>query len=342
MDQIIVDRSSISSSSSSNSSRPDRLLIIDDLDAIFGNNEETYSSSATSSSNLETEQLRALNAIVKFIDTAIGNPSSKYFVLGISRSSWAQLPLQLARVGRFEKAITMPAPTLGQRRDIFKFWLSTLPILESKDTTVTQWANLLAPRTAGCVANDIRRICADALASAAARSNNKPSIACDVKWEDIKEAARTCVPSQLASMDVIPASSADHLVGDEQPVDIKQEFDVAWKEFGGYIAEKKRLYRTVVRPWKYHITECATEATNSSSIEKSLGMPKPSGVLFHGPSGCGKSKAAMTLASSMGLHCVRVKASEVFNQWLGGSEANIRSIFARARAASPCVSTSAT
>ena len=34
---------------------------------------------------------------------------------------------------------------------------------------------------------------------------------------------------------------------------------------------------------------------------------------------------------------MQVRASEVFNQWLGGSEANLRSIFSRARAASPCI-----
>lgn len=32
-----------------------------------------------------------------------------------------------------------------------------------------------------------------------------------------------------------------------------------------------------------------------------------------------------------------MRASEVFNQWLGGSEAILRSIFSRARAASPCI-----
>lgn len=319
----------------------DRLLTIDDLDAIIGNSDETDNTSATISSNMESEQLRALNAVVKLVDAAVNDTvNGRCFVLGISRASWAQLPLQLARVGRFEKVVTMSSPTLGQRRDIFNYWLSTLPLLdtENKESTISQWANLLAPRTAGCVAADIRRICADALASAAARAPRIEDT--DVKWEDVKDAARTCVPSQLASMDVIPASSADYLgINNDQPMDTKQEFELAWKDFGGYTAEKKQLYRTVVRPWKYHITEATTDAkqSTSSSIEAALGMSKPSGVLLHGPPGVGKTMAAMCLASSMGLHCVKVRASEVFNQWLGGSEATLRSIFARARAASPCI-----
>lgn len=338
LDQIQTNQQS---SSDNNGTCLDRLLIIDDLDVIIGNSDETDSSSATISSNMESEQLRALNAVVKLVDAAVNDTDSRCFVLGISRASWAQLPLQLARVGRFEKVVTMPSPTLSQRRDIFKFWLSTLALLDvqNKESSISRWADLLAPRTAGCVAADIRRICADALASAAARAPRIEDT--NVKWEDVKEAARTCVPSQLASMDVIPASSADNLgINNDQPMDTKQEFEMAWKDFGGYTAEKKQLYRTVVRPWKYHITEAATDAkqsSSSSSIEAALGMSKPSGVLFHGPPGNGKTMAAMCLASSMGLHCVKVRASEVFNQWLGGSEATLRSIFARARAASPCI-----
>ena len=290
-----------------NTTYPKRLLVIDDLDAIIGNTDD----SANVSSNLESEQLRALNAIAKLVDGAINNTSHRFFVLGISRASWAQLPLQLARVGKFEKVVTMPPPTLVQRRDIFQFWLSTLPLPNdvNKVASINQWSDLLAPRTAGCVAADIRRICADALTSAAARVPRPSAIGSKVavNWEDIKEAARTCVPSQLASMDVIPASSGVNLGNDEQPMDLKQEFELAWKNFGGYEAEKKRLYRTVVRPWKYHIMESASVSTNQNTgVEAALGMTKPSGVLFHGPPGVGKTFAAMCLASSLGLHCVKV------------------------------------
>ncbi|KAL9180138.1 hypothetical protein ACHAXT_008108 [Thalassiosira profunda] len=265
----------------------------------------------------------------------------------MARASWAQLPLQLARVGRFEKVVTMSPPTLSQRRDVFQFWLSTLPL--HNNATAVQWAELLAPRTAGCVAADIRRICADALTKATARvhrtsvNDSGEHAECRVEWDDVKEAARACVPSQLSSMDIIPASLSDHTHDTGALLDSKTEFELAWQGFGGYKSEKKRLYRTVVRPWKYHILETSSlsgqpeSGAEVSSIEATLGVSKPSGVLFHGPPGCGKTFAAMCLASSLGLHCVKVRASEVFNQWLGGSEATLRSIFSRARAASPCI-----
>jgi SpoVK/Ycf46/Vps4 family AAA+-type ATPase len=290
------------------------LLIIDDLDAVIGNADETGSSSA--GSDLESEQLRALDAIVRLVDgAASGAPSRRRFVLGICRSPLSRFPHRLARVGRFEKEVVMSPPTLAQRRDIFQFWLSTLPRLDGGGgadgdaTAVARWADSLAPRTAGCVAADIRRICADALTSAASRVPRTAFIGDSaVTWEDVKEAARTCVPSELSSLDVIPASSADYL----GRVDPKREFESAWENFGGYHLEKKRIYRTVVRPWKYHMLESASlsgglkDDAQSSAVGIALGLSKPSGVLFHGPSGCGKSMAALCLASSLGLHCVKV------------------------------------
>jgi SpoVK/Ycf46/Vps4 family AAA+-type ATPase len=301
-----------------NCSETKQLLIIDDLDVIIGDSDVMGSSFTTNGSDLQSEQLRALNAIVNLVDAAVVR---KDFVLGICRTPLSRLPPQLARVGRFEKEVVMSSPSLMQRKDIFGYWLSTLP-LAGKTTDVQRWADLLAPRTAGCVAADIRRVCADALTSAAARVPQTSSINNSiVTWEDMKEAAWTCIPSELSSLDVIQCPRYD------ESSDSKDIFQLAWKNFGGYEEEKKRLYRTVVRPWMYHITE-------STSLP---GMSKPSGVLFHGPSGCGKSMAALALASSLGLNCVKVTASEVFNQWLGGSEQRLRSIFSRARVAAPCI-----
>ena len=188
----------------------------------------------------------------------------------------------------------MTPPMLVQRREIFEFWLLTVPHSNNGDTTVARWANMLAPRTAGCFAADIRRICVDALTNAATRLPRTASINDSiVTWEDVKEAARSCVPSKLSLLDVIPTTSTNELRHDTFR-NAKRGFEVAWKKFGGYDEEKKRLYRTVVRPWMYHIMECApipggvTSTAQSSEVGTALGMSKPSGVLSHGLSGCGK------------------------------------------------------
>jgi len=315
------------------------LLVIDDLDFVIGESDDA-------DSKHESEQFRAMNAIAKLIDQTTDKFASTCFILGLCHSSWAELPIQLARVGRFEKLITMPSPTQIQRKEIFKFWLSTMPSsnntsIDNSQLIMDEWAELLTPRTAGCVAADIRRICADALTSAMARAQqtSEGSKGAKVNWDDIKEATRRCIPSQLSSLDVIPTNLRDYDGNEKLTLQPKEEFELAWKKFGGYQNEKKRLYRAIARPWKFYMDHAETNpcSESASSLSATLGFSKPSGVLFHGPSGCGKSFAALCLASSMGLHCVKVKASEVFNQWLGGSEANLRSIFSRARAASPCI-----
>ena len=81
----------------------------------------------------------------------------------------------------------------------------------------------------------------------------------------------------------------------------------------------------------------STTAIGSSLPNKSTFITPPSGVLFHGPSGCGKSKAAICLGSSLGMPMISVRTADVLDKWLGGSEAAIRSLFQRARAAAPCI-----
>ncbi|KAK1745240.1 AAA ATPase [Skeletonema marinoi] len=269
--------------------------------------EEHHLQSDTTDSKHESEQFRAMNAIAKLIDQASDKFGSLCFILGLCRSSWAELPIQLARVGRFEKLITMPSPSQIQRKDIFKFWLSTMP--SSSDTStvnsqlvVDEWAKLLTPRTAGCVAADIRRICADALTSAIARAQQtgEENKGARVNWDDIKEAARRCIPSQLSSLDVIASNLADYDGHEKPTLQPREEFELAWKKFGGYHDEKKRLYRAIARPWTYHMNHADTNPC-SESASSTLGFSKPSG--------CGKTAAALCLASSMGLHCVKVKAS---------------------------------
>lgn len=290
----------------------ERLVLIDDIDAIISDTD-------MDTANLESDKLRALHALGKFIDTIVLSSPRDYFILGMSRTPLAQLPSQLARVGRFEKEVVMSPPSLEQRKDIIEFWLSTLPTKESS-SVLCEWSDLLSPRTAGCVSSDIRRICADALTAAVARESHSLDMILSfgnlmqdtkVEWSDVREAARSCIPSQLASMDVIPAKLGYHNDSNTiKQLDAKEQFELAWKDFGGYNDMKTRLFRTTVRPWRYHIMEKSSKLSNddselTSSVNNMLEYLRPSGILFHGPSGNGKTLAAMCLASSLGLNCVK-------------------------------------
>ena len=73
------------------------------------------------------------------------------------------------------------------------------------------------------------------------------------------------------------------------------------------------------------------------ALYASLGVPPLSGALLHGPPGCGKSLLASVIAAEGGANFVHVRSTELLSKWLGESERLVRRLFARARAAAPCV-----
>lgn len=53
--------------------------------------------------------------------------------------------------------------------------------------------------------------------------------------------------------------------------------------------------------------------------------------------GCGKTLLAKAIANECQANFISVKGPELLTMWFGESEANVRDIFDKARAASPCV-----
>jgi DNA polymerase III delta prime subunit len=60
-------------------------------------------------------------------------------------------------------------------------------------------------------------------------------------------------------------------------------------------------------------------------------------VLFYGPPGCGKTLLAKAIANECGANFISIKGPELLTQWFGESKANVRELFDKARAASPCI-----
>ncbi|KAF7340612.1 AAA ATPase [Mycena sanguinolenta] len=96
---------------------------------------------------------------------------------------------------------------------------------------------------------------------------------------------------------------------------------VKWDDLGGLEKVKQELQETVQYPVDHP--------------EKFLkpGMSPSKGVLFYGPSGTGKTMLAKAIANECNANFISVDGLV----WLGGSEANVRDVFDKARAAAPCV-----
>eukprot|EP01029_Cantina_marsupialis_P025384 TRINITY_DN6714_c0_g2_i1.p1 TRINITY_DN6714_c0_g2~~TRINITY_DN6714_c0_g2_i1.p1 ORF type:complete len:359 (+),score=118.55 TRINITY_DN6714_c0_g2_i1:396-1472(+) len=137
----------------------------------------------------------------------------------------------------------------------------------------------------------------------------------------IEKSLREVRPSQLLSLNAALSSTT-------------------WKNVGGLNKIKERLDKLIVRPLLSNRKEEEEEerkTTNFDESERKLAVTVPKGVLICGPHGSGKSLVARAVAGEAKLSTISVKCPELYSKYLGDSEALLRTLFARARAAAPCV-----
>lgn len=104
--------------------------------------------------------------------------------------------------------------------------------------------------------------------------------------------------------------------------------NVSWDDVGGLEQAKRDVIEAIELPYK------------NPGIYTFYGKKPVKGLLLFGPPGCGKTllaKAVATAVASMNGNQVTdtsfiyIKGPEILDKWVGNSEANIRSIFQRAR-----------
>jgi len=307
-----------------------KLWIIDDLNLLEtpdGGGDEVKS---------DAEIMMVQNAIVEAIDRF----HLACCILGLAQSV-VNLPSELTKFGRLEKAFQMLQPTQLQRIELWKRILadgndggSFLNDDDSPYANNNEWVVTLASSTAGCVPRDLLRIYRDAKTKVHSR-RRECEINCEnhpvLEWEDLREAIKSAVPSQLSELDVIKP------ILFEKSFSWKEIHLRSWQRFAGYPSLKKSAYRQVVVPWRFFLQSLDESLTGEIKENEKSWLEPPPGVLFHGISGTGKTVAAKCLAVSLGLPIIQVRATDLLDKWLGGSESLLRSLFTRARAVSPCV-----
>uniref|UniRef100_K7F2Y1 Peroxisomal ATPase PEX6 n=1 Tax=Pelodiscus sinensis TaxID=13735 RepID=K7F2Y1_PELSI len=98
---------------------------------------------------------------------------------------------------------------------------------------------------------------------------------------------------------------------------------VTWQDVGGLQEAKKEILDTVQLPLEHPEL-------------LSWGLRR-SGLLLYGPPGTGKTLLAKAVATECTMTFLSVKGPELINMYVGQSEGNVREVFARARAAAPCI-----
>ncbi|HNX74156.1 MAG TPA: AAA family ATPase [Candidatus Rifleibacterium sp.] len=103
------------------------------------------------------------------------------------------------------------------------------------------------------------------------------------------------------------------------------------RDIAGYEKVKKQIRENVLSLLQ------ATAAMNDENAIRKIESIIPRGLIFHGPPGTGKTLFAKGIAEAMNAAIYIVSGPELKSKWMGESEANIRRLFARARATAPSV-----
>jgi SpoVK/Ycf46/Vps4 family AAA+-type ATPase len=182
------------------------------------------------------------------------------------------------------------------------------------------WADL-ARRTAGLLPRELRALAADACAAAALAALLPAALAGGGAAAASASAAAPPpppgAPELAAALDRARLRSAEDLGAPRIP-------DVRWDDVGGLEDVKRAILDTVELPLRHPELFAG-------------GLRRRSGVLLYGPPGTGKTLLAKAVATECAVNFLSVKGPELIDMYVGESERQVRAVFARARAARPCV-----
>ena len=103
------------------------------------------------------------------------------------------------------------------------------------------------------------------------------------------------------------------------------------RDIAGYQGVKKQIRENIL-----NLLQKAGQISDEKEIRK-LESIIPKGLIFHGPPGTGKTLFAKGIAEALNAAIYMVSGPELKSKWVGEGEANIRRLFARARATAPAV-----
>mmetsp|Transcript_12639 Transcript_12639/g.26722 ORF Transcript_12639/g.26722 Transcript_12639/m.26722 type:complete len:921 (-) Transcript_12639:1766-4528(-) len=236
--------------------------------------------------------------------------SSKVIVIAATNRPGVIEPA-LRRPGRFDRELDMGIPDEKGRLEILQ--IKTRDMRLGKDVDL----EILARGSHGFVGADLQQLCMEA------------ALECIREKMGLIDFDRDRVDKKILDGIVVTMKHFEHAMGVVHPSSLRESAvevpDVHWEDVGGLEDVKRELHETVQYPVEH--------------AEKYIkfGMNPSKGVIFYGPPGCGKTLLAKAIANECGANFISIKGPELLTQWFGESEANVRELFDKARAASPCI-----
>lgn len=273
------------------------IIFIDEIDSIAPKREKTQG---------EVER-RIVSQLLTLMDGL--KARSHVIVMGATNRPNSIDPA-LRRFGRFDREVDIGIPDATGRLEILLIHTKNMKL---NDVNLEQ----IAAETHGYVGSDLAALCTEA------------ALQCIREKMDVIDLEDDTIDAAVLESMAVTNEHFKTALGISNPSALRETVvevpNVTWDDIGGLENVKRELKETVQYPVEHP--------------EKFLkfGMQPSKGVLFYGPPGCGKTLLAKAIANECQANFISIKGPELLTMWFGESEANVRELFDKARAAAPCV-----
>ncbi|KAF9974863.1 AAA ATPase cdc48 [Actinomortierella ambigua] len=274
------------------------IIFIDEIDAIAPKREKT---------NGEVER-RVVSQLLTLMD---GMKARSNIVVMAATNRPNSIDPALRRFGRFDRELDIGIPDPTGRLEILRIHTKNMKLDDDVDL------EQIASETHGYVGSDIASLCSEA-----AMQQIREKM-------DLFDLDDETIDAEVLNSLAVTMENFRYALGVSNPSALRETVvevpTVTWNDIGGLEKVKQELQETVQYPVEHP--------------EKFLkfGMAPSRGVLFYGPPGCGKTLLAKAIAHECQANFISIKGPELLTMWFGESEANVRDVFDKARAAAPCV-----
>ncbi|CAG9461902.1 unnamed protein product [Pedinophyceae sp. YPF-701] len=209
----------------------------------------------------------------------------------------------LRRPGRLDREIVVPVPAPADRVAILRALMANTSLADG--VSVEEIAEAAHGYTGADLGQVVRE--AEMIASFEAREERDPGPA----------NPRVSAGLLRAAMKRVGPSITRGIATELKPA--------RWHDVGGLDDVKARLQQSVIWP-----------LTRAKDF-RHFGLTPPRGVMLHGPPGCSKTLLVRACATESGITIVSLSCAQLFSQFVGEGEAQLREVFSRARLAAPCI-----
>ncbi|KAG0360163.1 P-loop containing nucleoside triphosphate hydrolase protein [Gamsiella multidivaricata] len=274
------------------------IIFIDEIDSIAPKRDKT---------NGEVER-RVVSQLLTLMD---GLKARSNIVVMAATNRPNSIDPALRRFGRFDREVDIGIPDPTGRLEILRIHTKNMKLDDDVDL------EQIASETHGYVGSDVASLCSEA-----AMQQIREKM-------DLFDLDDETIDAEVLDSLAVTMENFRYALGVSNPSALRETVveipTTTWNDVGGLEKVKQELQETVQYPVEHP--------------EKFLkfGMSPSRGVLFYGPPGCGKTLLAKAIANECQANFISIKGPELLTMWFGESEANVRDVFDKARAAAPCV-----